>query len=166
MASLQAALKHRPTSVALQMSLALLFDTLGRTAEARAAYERLLADHPLSAPAAYRLALIYANQNERLDRALELAIIAKQVLPQDPAVSDAIGWVYVKRNLPESAMPHLEQAVRKVPSNAIYRYHLGTAYLRIGSRREAFVELTRALELDPRFRYADDARAALASIGR
>ena len=163
---LQAALKHRPTSLAIQLSLAMLFDSLGRTAEARTAYERLLADHPLSAPAAYRLALIYADQNERLNRALELAIMAKQVLPNDPAVSDAIGWVYLKRNLPASAMPHLEQAVRKVPTNAIYRYHLGTAYLRIGQRREAFVELTRALELDPRFRYADDARAALSSIGR
>jgi hypothetical protein len=49
------------------------------------------------------------------------------MLPDDPAVSDALGWVLVTRNLPETAIPQLTDAVRGAPENPLFHYHLGIA---------------------------------------
>jgi tetratricopeptide (TPR) repeat protein len=163
---LEQTLPRRPASLHTQLSLAILLEATGRRADAIARYERLLSDHPRAAPAAYRLAALYAAAGERLDRALDLASIAKQALPQDAAVCHTLGWVHLSRDLPASALPHLIDAVRSEPNNALYRYHLGLAYLRTGSPQNARSELTRALEIDSRFSHAAEAREALSSIGR
>jgi Flp pilus assembly protein TadD len=157
---------RRPDSHDLRMSAAILMERLGRTAEAQTRYERLLADHPRVVQAAYRLAALYAARGERLDRALQLASMARWARPEDPAASDALGLVLIRRDLPGAALPLFQDAVRAAPANAVYRYHLGLAYARIGVNREARVELSRALELDPAFPDAADARAILSSIGR
>jgi predicted Zn-dependent protease len=91
---------------------------MGRRQDARLRYESLLADHPQTPRAAYRLAVLYAEHGERLDRALELASVAKQMLPDDPAVSDALGWVLVTRNLPETAIPQLTDSERALAGPA------------------------------------------------
>jgi Flp pilus assembly protein TadD len=114
--------------------------------------------------AAYRLAALYTAGNERLERALDLARVAKQALPDDPIVSDVLGWVYVQRGLHRLAVPQLEDAVRQVPANASYRYHLGTAYLGLGQHGDARREFTRALQLDPGLPEAAAARAALSTL--
>jgi Tfp pilus assembly protein PilF len=79
-------------------------------------------------------------------------------------VSDVLGWIYAKKNLPTLALPHLRDAVRASPDNATYRYHLGSAYLSDGDRQKAQTELARALQIDQHFPDAARARAALASI--
>ena len=163
---LEQTLQQKPGLPEPQLQLATLLNEMGRRDDAIARYERLLADHPRNPEAAWRLARLYADAGQRLDRALELASMAKQARPRDPDVSDTLGWVYVQRGLGASAVPHLEDAVRGAPASAWYRYHLGTAYLQVGSRHEARMELSRVLELDPRFSRAAEVRAALASIGR
>jgi predicted Zn-dependent protease len=159
-------LKRRPASVEAQLALARLLEGTGQRAAAQAVYERLLAAQPRTPVAAHRLASLYAASNERLEQALELARAAKQALPDDPAVSDVLGWVYLRRGLALLGLPHLQDAVRKVPTNAVYRYHLGVAYLRTGRQPQARAELTRALQIDPAFPGADEARAALAGISQ
>jgi tetratricopeptide (TPR) repeat protein len=143
----------------------------GRRDEATRLLDALLARRPAgtdaaTARAAHLLATLYLDQNDRLDQVLELARMARQALPDDPAVSDTLGWVYVRKNLPESAIAHLEDAVRAAPDNARYRYHLGIACLRLGRSHDAQTALTRALQLDSAMPEAPDARAALSSITR
>jgi tetratricopeptide (TPR) repeat protein len=111
-----------------------------------------------------RLAALYANQRENLDRALELATSAKQLLPDNPSVSDALGWVYVRSGNPSGGARHLKDAVRAEPATALFRYHLGIAHQQQFNIRAARDELTRALTLDPNFPGAADARAALAKL--
>src|SRR5205814_8282511 len=99
----------------------------------RAQYEKVLGEKPGAAEASWRLAALYADQNTNLGVALNLAIAAKQQLPEDPSVSDALGWVYAQQNLPASGLTHLQDAVRGAPQNPVFRYHLGTAYMRARS---------------------------------
>jgi tetratricopeptide (TPR) repeat protein len=159
-------LTRRPASVEAQLALARLFESTGQRPAAQTTLERLLAAQPRTPLAAYRLAMLYVASNERLDQALELARSAKQALPDDPAVSDLLGWIYVRKNLPALGLPHLKAAVEAAPTQASYRYHLGVAYVRTNRLQEARAELTRALQLDPAFAGADDARAALAKMSR
>lgn len=157
-------LARRPESLLAHTSLAMLLEQMGRTAEARTEYEKILARTPHAATASYRLAALYVEQGDNLEVALSLAVDAKQQLPQDPAVSDILGWVYARKNLPDLALPHLRDAVRAAPDNPIYRFHLGSAYLRAGQHARSRDELTRALQIDPTFAQAEQARAALASL--
>lgn len=161
---LEQLVERRPRSIEVQTSLAMLLERMGHTGDARASYERIIAQDPRAATASYRLAALYVDQGSNLDVALNLAVAAKQQLPDDPAVSDLVGWIYARKDLTASALPHLEDAVRAAPNNAVYRYHLGSVYLSSGDYGNARAELTRALEIDQNFPQAAQARAALASI--
>ncbi len=155
---------RRPASVEARLALGRLFEGTGQRAEAIGTYEQLLAAQPRTPVAAYRLARLYVAGNERLEQALELARGARQALPDDPEAGDVLGWIYVKQGLITRAVPHLEEAVRRAPAEATYRYHLGVAYLRLGRHAQARAELLRALEIDPAFDGAADARASLAAM--
>jgi tetratricopeptide (TPR) repeat protein len=161
---LEQALERRPGSVAMQTSLGMLLEQMGRSADAKALYEKIVGRTSRASTAASRLAALYVEQGGNLDVALSLATTAKQQLPDDPAISDVLGQVYTRKNLPGVAVRHLQEAVRAAPDNAVYRFHLGTAYLRDGQIKPARGELTRALQIDPTFAQADQARAALASM--
>lgn len=104
-----------------------------------------------------------------LDRgqvALEFATIAKQKLPNDPSVSDILGWAYVRNGAPTRGIPHLEDAVRAESASALFRYHLGIAHYRMREFPQAREELTRALGLDPSFPGAPDAQKVLNRLAR
>ena len=61
-------------------------------------YEKAVALDPrVAAPAANNLAWLYAENGENLDRALELAQIARAQLTGDAEPLDTLGWVYLKK---------------------------------------------------------------------
>ena len=162
----QAGAHAPPSSFELQVILATLLEETGQVAEARTRYEAIIAANRNAGGVSARLAALYANQRDNLDRALKLAKMAKQRLPDDPSVSDTLGWVYVRRGLPSMGAPHLKDAVRAEPSTALFRYHLGIAHQQQAKFRAARDELTRALTLDPDFPGAADARAALETLAK
>ncbi len=151
-----------PRSTAAQTSLGLLLERIGDVPGARTLYDRIVVQDPRAAIASQRLAAIYVNLNTNLDVALDLAKVALQEQPRDPAASDLLGWIYVQKGLTVNALPLLEDAVRTAPDTAMYRYHLGAAHLKSGNRDKARTELTRAVAIDPNLR---EARAALAQLG-
>jgi tetratricopeptide (TPR) repeat protein len=163
---IQQGLARRPSSFDLQVSMANLLDETGHVAEARARYEDILAANTQASAVSSRLAALYADQGSNLDKALDLAKTAKQQLPNDSNVSDTLGWVYVRKDLPSLGLPYLEDAVRAQPGRALFRYHLGVAHQQRGEFAQARDEIARALALDPNFRGASDARAVLDTLGR
>jgi tetratricopeptide (TPR) repeat protein len=163
---LEQLLERRPRAAEARVALATLLESAGRTAEAQANYQKVLADNPRAAVAAYKLASLQVEQGENLDAALALAVTAVQELPNDPGANDALGWIHVRKNLPRVGLPHLENSVRAAPENPTYRYHLGMAYVAIGQRDKGRTELARAVALNPAFRFAPQARAALDAASR
>ena len=93
-----------------------------------------------------------------------IAQTAKAALPDDPDVNDTLGWVYYKRELPSMAIEPFQQSIKTDPNNAIYHYHLGLAYLKMGERIKAKSAFERALKLQSNFDGAEDAKKALADL--
>ena len=113
--------------------------------------------------AANNLAAQRAEKGD-LKGALQLAQTAKARLPDDPHVSDTLGWILYKKGLASMAITALKQSVDKNPSNPTSQYHLGLAYLKDGQQREAQQALQRALKLNPTFGAAEDAKRVLGTI--
>ena len=136
----------------------------GQTAQARKRFEDALAIDPNAVIAANNLAWIRAEAGDDLDTALKLAQTATAQAPDQPELMDTLGWVYYKKNLPQSAIPLFERCVQKAPTNAMYQYHLGLAYLQSGEKDKARSALQRALDRGVSGTTADDVRRALASL--
>jgi Flp pilus assembly protein TadD len=96
--------------------------------------------------------------------AMQLAQTAKASLPDSPQVDDTLGWVYYRKQLGGLAVGPLKRAAEKAPKNAVYHYHLGMAYAKNDESANAKASLQKALELDPKFDGAADARKTLAGL--
>jgi tetratricopeptide (TPR) repeat protein len=133
--------------------------------EAKAHFQKALEIDPRAAVAANNLAWLYAEGNENLDIALQLAQTAKAQLPDRHEVDDTLGWVYYKKGLSTLAVAAFQRSVQLQPDNASYVGHLGLAYAQNGDKFKARQSLERALTLKADFDGADEARKVLKSIG-
>jgi len=155
---------RQPKDVGAHTMVALLLSAQHKNAEARVRFERILEIDPRAAVAANNLAWIYADGDGNLDRAMDLAQTAKSVLPDDPEVSDTLGWVYYKKNLAQSAIPLLQSSVEKDSRQPLYHYHLGLAYAKSGDKARARQSLEQALRLSSDFAGSADARRVLSTL--
>ena len=84
---------------------------------------------------------MYADMNRDLDRALALALKAKQMLPENADVTDTLGWVYLKRGSLLMAKNQFTEAIHLVPEHPVFHYHLGLVYYQeenFSKARESF----------------------------
>jgi len=84
--------------------------------------------------------------------------------PEDPRISDTLGWIYYKKDLITKAIAYLEESKEKLPNHPVVRYHLGMAYYKNGQIGSAEKELRKALELSTHFEGAEEARETLERI--
>jgi len=141
-----------------------LDEMLGNRAEARKHYEQVMQLDNSAPVAANNLAYLYAEEGGNLDVALQLAQTAKRRLPDNPAISDTVGWVYYKKGLPGLAIPLFEEALTKAPDSPVFRYHLGLAFLKSGDKVKARAALEMVTKNSPQAPEAAEARKALASM--
>jgi tetratricopeptide (TPR) repeat protein len=94
------------------------------------------------------LAYIYAEADENLEEALEMAQLAVQLSPR-AAVLDTLGWVYYHMGLFEQARDPLEQAVAKSPDDVLVLEHLGDLYRQLLLIDDARQTYGRILQLQP-----------------
>ena len=162
------ALSYRPNYGEAYSGLGDAYVVKGEFQEAAEEYENAIGVLPVSAlisvPAYNNLAYIYAEKEQELDKALSLAQKAKQLAPEQPDISDTIGWIYYKKGMYDEAVANLKQAVDGSPDNPIIRYHLGAAYYKQNAKDEAAAELKRALSMDGKFEGAEDAKRLMSEI--
>jgi tetratricopeptide (TPR) repeat protein len=130
-------------------TLALVLEAAERWTEARQVYEVVIKLDPNNAVALNNLAYLLSEHGGDLNDALTKAQRAKQLLPGLSEVSDTLGWIYLKKNLTDNAIDIFKDLVTKVPSSAIFRYHLGMAYSQKGDKTRALKELQDALKFNP-----------------
>jgi len=99
-----------------------------------------------------------------LDAALDLARRARLALPNSSTVSDTLGWIYCRRQLYDSAVPLLQEAVRDEPKNGEYRFHLAASLLGAGRKQQAQEELNAALKLDDGLRKRPEVQKLLVQL--
>ena len=155
---------HLPNDATATFLLAIARPT-GRSGEARTQYESLLKSHPDNYAAMNNLAFLLAETGGDLDEALGLAQRAVQRFPGQPEFSDTIGYVYLKKKMPDSAVRSFDSLVQKFPANPTYRYHLGMALLETGDKAGARKELEEALANHPSEDQAAKIRELVTKIG-
>jgi tetratricopeptide (TPR) repeat protein len=165
-ASLEKAREAYPESIVVLSNLALVLDQANRWDEARKVYEVALKLDPNNAIALNNLAYLEAEHGGDLNQAQTFAQRAKQFLPNRPEVSDTLGWIYLKRNLPDNAADIFTELVRANPHSSTFRYHLGQAYQQRGDKPGAVRELNAALHENPPAAEEKNIRDLLRRIGQ
>ena len=112
-------------------------------------YEQSLRIQPDNVIALNNLAFMLADSGSDLDQALTMAQRAKQQRPNDGNVSDTLGWIYIKKNLSDSAIAIFRDLVKAEPERATYRYHLAMALYQKGDKASAKKECEAALRANP-----------------
>jgi tetratricopeptide (TPR) repeat protein len=164
LARLQEAVKVNPRSVGAHMLLGVIQERRNEIPQAMKAYERALELAPRFAPAANNLAWLHTEHGGDKEKALELATLAKQLLPDDPRITDTLGWVLYKRGINDSALAMLTDSVGKLPNDPMIQYHLGMAQLKAGDKESARRNLLAAASAKTDFSGKADAQRALANL--
>jgi hypothetical protein len=60
-----------------------------------------------------------------------------------------LGWIYIKKNVPQEAVSIFTELVAKAPSNPTFHYHYGMALRQKGDNRRLGVNLEIAIKNNP-----------------
>jgi Flp pilus assembly protein TadD len=164
LAKLEGALRVNPGSLPALMLSGIIYERKGDFAKAREAFEKALAVNPRSAAAANNLAYLLSVRGGDKEKALQLAQMAKETSPDDPGISDTLGWILYNRGVYQRALTLLKESAAKLPENPEVQYHLGMAALKVGDTETAKKSLAAATAASTNFVGKDEARRALAQL--
>jgi superkiller protein 3 len=136
-----------------------------RFAEAEAWYQQAVELSPQDGRFWLALARFYV---ERLQGAAVQGVAAArkaaQLLPNDAAAHDALGWALFLSNDLTGARESLQKALQLDDRLASAQYHAGSLHYALGDGGQARYHLTRVLDLEPAGRHADLARDLLRGL--
>lgn len=102
----------------------------GDSAKAISLFEEILEREGFNGVAAADLAMLYAEQNKDIAKALELAQKAYDANPTDAQRADALGWVYYYQGSLLMAKKYVEEALDNDALYGAAQLHLGAVYLK------------------------------------
>lgn len=153
--------QQNPKDVRPYVLMGLVYESKNDWQNAQLMYQKAMdvaPDHPV---AANNLAYLLLQHGGNADVALSLAQTARRGMPESPNTADTLACAYIQKGAYGSAIDLLQEALKRVPKNATYEYHLGIAYGKQKQTANARLHLQRALQLDPKFAEADAARRLL-----
>jgi tetratricopeptide (TPR) repeat protein len=145
-AVLDEALEQFQQSIALRYSRALIAASEGNIALTESDLMIVLEQDPGNAAAMNALGYTLADQTDRFDEAEELIRRAYELLPDDAAVIDSMGWVAFKQGRLDEAERYLRMAMN-LDDNPEIAAHLGEVLWVQGREDEARAVWNAALEL-------------------
>ncbi len=95
------------------------------------------------------------------DEAVDLARKAHALDPDNPAISDSLGWIMVKTGSPAQGLRYLRNANLRASSSKTVRYHIAVALVDLGREDEAQKELESLVESGGDFEGMSDAKVLL-----
>ncbi len=93
--------------------------------------------------------------------AMELAIKAHELAPENPGINDTLGWLLVKSGKPAEGLRYLRNANLRAASNKSIRFHIAAALIDLGRKKEAQQELQRLVASGDEFSDLAEAKAML-----
>lgn len=160
-----ALLENQPDNIQALMELGALYEQIGKTDEAKNRYSVILDINKKFAPAANNLAWVMMKEDEPdFDKALQLALVAKEALPDEGAISDTLGYIFLKRGSYDLAVHQFEHAASVSPDDPAIRYHLAMALKAKGELEPAKAELVKSLQSSIDFSERVDAENLLRQL--
>jgi tetratricopeptide (TPR) repeat protein len=151
-------------SVPALMQLAALQEQTKNFTAARDAYEKSLTIAPNFPLALNNLAVLYSERLEQLDKAYDLAKRANEAAPNEPHLTDTLGWILFKKGEYGNALRLLQDSAAKLPDQPEIQFHLGMAHYMLGQEGPASVALQKAADASADFVGKDEARQRLALL--
>ena len=138
-----------PNHIAPILNRAMALDQVSRKSEAAPLYLQVLKAEPDNVVALNNYSFFLADQGSDLDMALSYAQKAKSKAPADPMIADTLGFVYLKKNLPQNAQLIFTELTGKYPKVALFHIRLATAHMQAGDKAKAKRELDDARKNNP-----------------
>lgn len=162
----QTILNKKPDDLRAATMLALLHQGAGNMDDARKVYKYILDKDPKNALAANNLAWVIAEKGSKneLGEALKLAQTAKDMYPDDPRIADTLGYVYLKKGLPDNALGQFQVASEKLGDDPTISYHMALALIDLKRNTEAASYLKKSLSSTKPFPEKQLAQAQLTRI--
>jgi tetratricopeptide (TPR) repeat protein len=113
-----------------QLLVAVSAKEQGDSTKAIRLFEEILEREGFNGVAAAELAMLYAEQNRDITKALELSREAYDAKPTDAHRADALGWVYYHQGSLLMAKKYVEEAIANDESYGAAQLHLGAVYLK------------------------------------
>ena len=161
---LRAAVASQPDNINLTVELGNYYHVDRQLAKARAVYEDYLSRHPGNVVCANNLASVMLDEGADLERAEQLVRDVVKQFPGNPAYTDTLGVILVRRGKAAEGVPLLEHTVRQLPQVPEVRYHLAEAYVAMEQKDRARHQLVVAFKLSSTFVGDREARALLDSL--
>lgn len=148
MQRVNSALQRYESDTTLLYTRAMLAEQVGRPEQLEVDLRQILEQEPDNSMALNALGYTLADRNERLEEALQMIEKAAALNPDDPAITDSLGWVHYRLGNLDLAVDYLRQAYAAYPDPEVAA-HLGEVLWAQGKRREARKIWDEALKADP-----------------
>ena len=165
MSVLQDGVDANPDDVELSVTLAGLHEKKGDVEAAINLYETVLLNNADNLIVTNNLAALlseHRTDTKSLNRAKELADKMKEA--QQPVILDTVGWVYYKTGSYADAVDILKKVVEKAPEIAVFNYHLGMTYHKLGDKKSAKQYISKSLSTETDFAGRSEAEAVLKTL--
>lgn len=149
--------KISPSSSSAWLLLATFSEEAGELTSAERYYRTVLARAPNNVIAQNNLAILLLTRGEKRE-ANKFADSLKVSSPNNAEIMDTVGWVYFQTGRKSEALPILERIQADKRSAGTW-YHLAVVLADKGERQKAAEAASKALSLNPDFKYAREAKA-------
>jgi Flp pilus assembly protein TadD len=127
-----------------------------------AAYQQVVSAEPDNAVVLNNLAWAYYLVDD--PRAVETAQKAHDLMPDNGAIIDTLGWIVVQKGSATEGEVLLRRAVELENGRAEIRYHHAVALTKLGRNEEARDALQQALDSDENFESRGDAEKLMTEL--
>jgi Flp pilus assembly protein TadD len=158
---LEKQVQKEPTDPIALMRLASLQERDGDAEKAAATYEAVIKRNPQNVRVLARLAQLYVNKLNQLQKGLDLAKNAHQQAPDDPYISAILGRLLFQTHDYPYALSLLQAAVRSMPGQPDLLHDLAWSYFSNGNEAQARASMASALQTGLPFAKQDEARQFL-----
>lgn len=143
------AIKISPKDATALFYLANCYNNLNRLSDAESYYIKVLEIRENYIDA-YKNLCIICMKTGKENNAIEYAMKAKEIAPQDYTFDYLIGTAYVALKIYNKGIEYLEAALALNPEHFQIYNNLGTAYLLVGSREKAIDCYKKAIKIRPK----------------
>jgi len=152
-------LKDHPNDVPVHLQLARAYLSMGKEADALAAYGQVVKIVPKHVPALNNLA--WLNRDKAPKQAMDYAQQAYQLAPKDSYVLDTLGMLTLRNGDVSRAANLLRDAAASAPADPKIQLHLGSALVQQKHLGEAQKVLETLIQKHPNTPEAKEARTLL-----
>lgn len=146
---LRKAAKAEPEDVDLRYELAMAAEKLNHMDEVEKLLRSVIAEKPDFEHAYNALGYALADRNIRLPEARELIVKALEFSPEDPMITDSLGWVEFRMGNKQAALAILQRAY-ETKNDIEIGTHLGEVFWSLGQKDKALNVWRDAARQDPK----------------